>query len=122
MENKKSDFKGEGIHRISTTIQDDVSKVVDSIEGKEQLKSTNNDVDVRAIAEAPQKDSMTAFNEDDGETAYGASCKGEIDEQNKNYPETERFSFMHQIDSEEMRKNNGMGKVAKTDDTAKGSQ
>lgn len=70
------------------------SLTIDTIEDS-QLKSASNNVDVRAISEAPQKDSMTAFSGEDKN--YDAETKGNLGKLEENYSECNRFAKRHDV-------------------------
>lgn len=85
--------------------------VISKIE-QSQLAHSENNINVRELSEDPETPAYNV-NPDLIGKSYGAETKAypELEK----YPETSRFSFMHQIDEKEFKKNAGMPKVAKND-------
>jgi|SRR5208282_1079509 len=103
-------------HRNPISYHDDYDKIVnDSIEGKEQLKSSINDEDMFKVSEdnSGMKEPFYAKLDDPS-----VGTKGETEF--PKYPETERYAKQDlSIDEQYIRQNKGMGKLQqKTDSPA----
>ena len=104
-------------HRNPKDMIDEYNRTLGLVEDKEQLKNSTNDVNVRADFAKDMKPSEFTDNYTDNPADIPTDSETEM---SPHYPETARFAKSHSIDENELRQNKGMGKVAKTDDTAKG--
>lgn len=91
-EKQKGDFKGAGVHRVSTDFEDTVSKTVDAIE-KSQLENSANNVDMRKASVDPILPIYGKEPIDDPTVG----TKSESSEMSKHYIETSRFAKSHSV-------------------------
>ena len=89
--------------------------VISQISGQEQLESTSNDINVRELSADPATPAYNVNPELIGKE-YGAETKA--DPEPKVESEMARYSFMHECNQEEFKKNTGTPKFARTDATA----
>jgi len=88
-------------------LKEQYDSVIDMMD-KEQLASESNNINIRKLGSDMKPSEFTAGTD----YASDKSINGEKTEFPK-FAETERFSFMHQIDQEELKKNKGATKFGK---------